>query len=87
MLECMTTGVTITTAEDLLDRTETRAPTERATVSSMIEEEPRLAEARRAQQESSGAECFRLPTFDVGEPKPDVDIDDNAALRDFMDAE
>ncbi len=81
----MSTRTTITIDEDLLDRIKVRAARERTTVSSMIEEELRLGEARRAQQESSGRGRFRLPTFDLGEPKPGVDITDNAALRDLMD--
>ncbi|MBA8825377.1 hypothetical protein FHX42_002728 [Saccharopolyspora lacisalsi] len=81
------TRTTITIEGDLLDHLKKRAAMERTTVSALIDEDVRFAELRRSEMESKEVPRFTLPTFDLGEPKPGVDLANNAALRDFMDDE
>lgn len=82
----MTTRTTITIDEGLLDRLKIRAAKERTTVSQVIEQDLRLGEAQHTQRENPGRARFQLPTFDLGEPKPGVELNDNAALLDAMDS-
>ena len=82
----MNTRTTITIDDELLDRLKLRAAEERTTVSALIEEELRLGELRRAQQTAPGRGRFQLPTFDLGAPRPGVDLNDNAALLEFMES-
>lgn len=74
----MTTRTTITIDEGLLDRLKIRAARERTTVSQVIEQDLRLAEAQRAQREAPGRARYRLPTFDLG--APGADVTDNSSL-------
>ncbi|MFI0463909.1 ribbon-helix-helix protein, CopG family [Saccharopolyspora sp. 5N102] len=76
---------TITIDDQLLDRLKLRAAREHTTVSALIEDDVRMGELRRAQQDAPTKGRFRLPTFDLGEPKPGVDVNDNAALLEFME--
>lgn len=54
-------------------------------MSALVEEDVRLGELRRARRLAPERGRFRLPTFDLGEPKPGVDINDNAALLELME--
>ncbi|MCI2416264.1 ribbon-helix-helix protein, CopG family [Saccharopolyspora sp. K220] len=76
---------TITIDDQLLDQLKLRAARERTTVSALIEDDVRMGELRRAQREAPERNRFRLPTFDLGEPKPGVDLNDNAAVVEFME--
>ncbi|MEV0087012.1 ribbon-helix-helix protein, CopG family [Saccharopolyspora sp. NPDC050642] len=76
---------TITIDDQLLDRLKLRAAREHTTVSALIEDDVRMGELRRAQRDAPKKGRFRLPTFDLGEPKPGVDVNDNAALLEFME--
>lgn len=78
---------TISIDDRLLDRLKVRAARERTTVSALIEEDVRLGELRRSRQADLERERFRLPTFDLGEPRPGVDLNDNAALLRFLEEE
>lgn len=78
---------TISIDDRLLDQLKVRAAREHTTVSALIEEDVRLGELRRNQHVTPARGRFRLPTFDLGEPRPGVDINDNAALLRFMEEE
>ncbi|GAB3298858.1 hypothetical protein GCM10027563_42560 [Parasphingorhabdus pacifica] len=64
-----------------------RAAREHTTVSALIEEDVRLGELRRNQHVTPERGRFRLPTFDLGDPRPGVDLNDNAALLRFVEEE
>lgn len=74
---------TITIDDQLLERLKLRAAREHTTVSALIEDDVRLGELRRAR--SQDRPRFKLPTFDLGAPRPGVDLNDNAALLEFME--
>jgi ribbon-helix-helix CopG family protein len=78
---------TITIDDQLLDQLKLRAAREHTTVSALIEEDVRIGELRRGQQQGPEQARFRLQTFDLGEPMPGVDLNDNAALLEFMENE
>ncbi len=82
----MNTRTTITIDEDLLDRLKMRATRDKTTVSALVEEDLRVAEARRAAQSDPSRPRFTLPTFYI-EPLPGVDLNDNAALLDLMESD
>ncbi|WP_165968243.1 ribbon-helix-helix protein, CopG family [Saccharopolyspora elongata] len=75
---------TITIDDQLLARLKLRAARQHTTVSALIEDDVRMGELRRA-QEGAPKGRFRLPTFGLGEPKPGVDVNDNATLLEFME--
>lgn len=81
------TRTTITIDEDLLDSLKMRATAEHTTVSALIEQDVRFAELRRSEVANQQVPRFTLPTFDLGEPKPGVDLTNNAALLEFMEDE
>jgi hypothetical protein len=77
--------ITITIHDQLLARVKLRAAREHTTVSALLEDDVRIGELRRAQQDTSQKVRFQLPTFDLEESKPGVDLNDNAALLEFME--
>ncbi|SDK71991.1 hypothetical protein SAMN04487820_111163 [Actinopolyspora mzabensis] len=84
MLGYMATArTTITLDQGLLDEVKQQASQAHRTVSDFVGESPRgrLSSMRRQ------PEPFTLATVDLGGYKPDVDISDNASLRDVMDEE
>ncbi|WP_158546664.1 ribbon-helix-helix protein, CopG family [Halopolyspora algeriensis] len=83
----MSTRTTITIDEDLLDELKMRAAAEHTTVSALIEQDVRFAQLRRSETATREAPRFALPTFDLGEPKPGVDLTNNAALLEFLEGE
>lgn len=82
-----TTRTTITIDERLLDEIKIRAAEERTTVSALIEQDIRFAEMQHASMANREVKSFVLQTFDLGEPKPGVDLTDNAALLDLMESD
>lgn len=83
----MSTRTTITIDEDLLDELKMRAAAEHTTISALIEQDVRFAELRRSQTATREVPRFTLPTFDLGEPKPGVDLANNAALLELLENE
>ncbi|MBB5067857.1 ribbon-helix-helix protein, CopG family [Saccharopolyspora gloriosae] len=76
---------TITIDDALLDQLKVRAAQENTTVSALIEDDVRVGELRRTQQAAPERARFRLRTYDLGKPNPGVDLNDNAALLEFME--
>ncbi|MDA3646511.1 ribbon-helix-helix domain-containing protein [Saccharopolyspora indica] len=77
--------ITITIDDQILDQLELRAARERTTISALIEDALRMGELRRTQRATSRTGRFHLPTFDLVVPQPGVDLNDNAALLEFME--
>jgi hypothetical protein len=82
MLWCMRTTLTID--DDLLRQAKERAARSHRTVSEVIEDAMREAFARR--RSADRRRVIDLPTSPGG-PRPGVDLDNNAALRDLVDEE
>jgi plasmid stability protein len=76
---------TIRLPDDLYRRVRVVAATDGETVTSFIEEALRAALARHDQAPSSAA--YRVKPFQGNRLQPGVDLDDNAALLDLMDAD
>lgn len=80
MLWCMRT--TLTLDDDLLREAKERAARSRRTVSQVVEDAMRETFARAAP--ARRVRVVDLPTSPGG-PRPGVDLNDNAALRDLLD--
>lgn len=81
-----TTRTTISIDEQLLGNLKARALDQQTTVSALIEQDIRFAESQYARMAADSGGGFTLPTFDLGAPRPGVDLTDNAALLDIMEA-
>ena len=78
-----TMRTTVDLPEDLLQAAKVRAARRRITVSALIEDALKAALARDAAAATNLA--VRLPTHRLGDLRPGVSLDDNAALLDIMD--
>jgi hypothetical protein len=76
---------TIRLPDDLYRRVRMTAASEGATVTAFIEDALRGALARREQ--TPPAEPYHVQPFGGHGPQPGVDLDDNAALIELMDAD
>jgi hypothetical protein len=83
MLKHMRT--TIRLPDDLYRQVRLTAASEGATVTSFIEDALRAALTRREQ--APPTEPYQVQPFGGHGPQPGVDLDDNAALIDLMDAD
>ena len=74
---------TITIDDGLLDRVRRRAVELGQTVSQVVEDSVR---EKLSRADAATTERYALPTFHGGRPRGAVDLDDNAALLEVMDA-
>lgn len=75
---------TVNIDEQLLVEAKTVAARSGRTLTAVIEDALRASLARQRAREAG--QRVRLPTHAGGGVRPGVDLDDNAALRDLMDA-
>jgi predicted transcriptional regulator len=76
---------TIRLDDQLLRDAKTLAAESGRTLTAVIEDALRVALARRKSSESDAK--WEFPTFDMGGLMPGVDLDNNAALLDLMEAD
>ena len=76
---------TIRLSDDLLRQAKMRAAEQGITLTQLIDESLRERLAARPQRMS--VEPFRLPIYGEGGARAGVNLSDNRALRDLMDAE